>query len=118
MEKGRQCVCAIVLYVLDKVCGNAFPCDSSVNHACSFPIFTSMVTEYLQKRFPMCLIRVGGKMTQQDHLISQFPFLPKHTHIHTKAYSSTVPSTVPLTKSATVGPEEEKAMLENCRGDQ
>lgn len=99
MEKGRKCVSAFVLYVFSLLEECFFPRDSSVSHACSFPIFTSMGTEYLQKRFPMCLTRVKGKMTQQDHLISQFPInLFTQTHTHTKADSSTVPPTVPPTK--------------------
>lgn len=61
----RVCLfCCCFLYVLDLVCVlTRFPPWRLGGPWAPgpFPIFTSMGTEYLQKRFPMCLNRVRGK---------------------------------------------------------
>lgn len=86
---------AFVLYVFELV-EEYISLRQLSKPCCSFPIFTSMGTEYVRKRFPMCLTRVRGKMTQQDHLISQFP-INLFAQTQTNTYKGLIPVQLPPT---------------------
>jgi len=110
----RVCLfCCCFLYVLDLVCVlTRFPPRRLGGPWAPgpFPIFTSMGTEYLQKRFPICLNRVRGKndsagpatlpITNQDLNTTH-----QLTHTHTHTFQSTFLSSTSV-KTAAVGPEE------------
>lgn len=98
--KGRKCMSVFVLCAFDLVqeC-TVFPWESPVSHAWSFPIFTSIgMRPNAQKQFPICLTRIWGKITQQDHVISNSQYSFLQTQTNTSGYFSTVFPTVSLTK--------------------